>query len=121
MSNSLNHLLRPVNFEEAYDEAVKRIAELNSELQQKDLIMDGYHKQLIAMKEKMDECIKSLSNIPVLLANTEANFKTSHDQLLLKIKEQDQVILDLENANFAWSERSIKLEFELLAAKNISG
>lgn len=116
MANSVNNLLQP--FIDDHQQALQKIAVLNAEIRQKDQLIHSHMEEMLSMKGKMDECLKSLNHILTQLLEAEANFKNSQHLLLQKISEKDQTIVELEQANDAWAQRTIKLEFELLAARN---
>lgn len=101
----------------AYDQALAEIAKLESELQQKDSVLEINFKEQAILRERLQACIKTIHETTSQLINVESDLKSHYKHIHQQVDDLQQQIRDLELANDAWSKRSISLEFEVLSVR----
>jgi hypothetical protein len=102
----------------AYEQALSKIAKLESELQQKDSVLEINFKEQAVLRERLQACIKTIHETTSQLVNVESDLKSHYKHIHQQVDDLQQQIRDLELANDVWSKRSISLEFEVLSARS---
>jgi|CXWL01.1.fsa_nt_gi chromosome segregation ATPase len=100
-----------------YEQALAKIAKLESELQQKDSVLEINFKEQAILRERLQACIKTIHETTSQLINVESDLKNHYKHIHQQVDDLQQQIRDLELANDAWSKRSISLEFEVLSVR----
>lgn len=93
---------------------VTRIEQLESELKQKINELNGSLNAQYMLRETLKSKIKTLEEIDRLLKVIEANLKCSKEQIYMLERENRRLKLSCDE----WVKRAIKLEFEVLRARN---
>lgn len=91
-----------------------RIEQLESELKQKINELNGSLNAQYMLRETLKSKIKTLEEIDRLLKVIEANLKCSKEQIYMLERENRRLKLSCDE----WVKRAIKLEFEVLRARN---
>jgi chromosome segregation ATPase len=101
----------------AYEHALTKIAQLEEELLQKETVLSiNIHEQVV-LRERLRACIQTIQETTTQLVNVEHNIKDEYRHFHHQIEELRHEIRQLESSNDVWSNRSIKLEFEILTAQ----
>jgi len=99
---------------EKYDAAIKKIERLEDELQQKTHELNQSCKAQQIMSEGVKNCVTSLYAVQNQLQGVVTHLELSNKHIA-DLKQKNKV---LKLSGDEWFKRAIKLEFEVLAAKD---
>lgn len=99
---------------EKYDAAIKKIERLESELSQKTYELNQSCKAQSIMTEGVNKCVESLYTVQNQLQAVAAHLDLSNKRIF-ELMQKNKA---LKSSGDEWFRRSIKLEFEILMAKD---
>jgi hypothetical protein len=99
---------------EQYEAAIKKIELLEYELNQKAIELDHSCKAQQIMSEGVKNCVDSLYTVQNQLQTVAAHLDRSNKRIF-ELMQKNKV---LKSSGDEWFKRSIKLEFEVLSAKD---
>ena len=99
---------------EKYDAAIKRIERLEDELSQKTYELNQSCKAQQIMSEGVKKCVESLYTVQNQLQAVAAHLDRSNKRIFELVRKNKA----LKSSGDEWFKRSIKLEFEVLNAKD---
>jgi regulator of replication initiation timing len=97
--------------------ALTKIEQLEVDVQQKDRALSRHINENIILRDKLQDSMELLQKITIRLNRVESDLNNSYMHIQSHIECLVQENRTLQLSNDAWSERSIKLEFEVLAAR----
>ncbi|MGZ5007375.1 MAG: hypothetical protein ACXWFI_06375 [Methylobacter sp.] len=99
---------------EQYDAAIKKIERLEDELNQKTIELNHSSKAQQIMTEGVKNCVESLYTVQSQLQTVAAHLDRSNKRIF-ELMQKNKA---LKASGDEWFKRSIKLEFEVLMAKD---
>lgn len=109
-----NALVETAGISEKYDAAIKTIERLEDELSQKTYELNQSSKAQQIMSEGVKKCIESLYAVQSQLQAVAAHLDRSNQRIFDLMRKNKA----LKSSSDEWFKRSIKLEFEVLMAKD---
>jgi len=96
----------------------QKIEQLEYDLHQKDSDLQNCLKQHLLMREQLRDMNDTLESVARQIVTANNDYKMGYRKMLDLIAALEQENKGLSCSNNAWSERSIKLEFESLTTQN---